>query len=463
MKAIFFQRIFNVILTITLLTVGCQKEETAKLATVTTKPITVLSPTSASSGGDISDDGGASVIARGVCWNTARNPNIETGTKTTDDNIKDTFTSSITGLKPGTNYYVRAYATNKAGTSYGNEVIFQAVEPISDIDNAIKAKMTQYNIPGLSLAIVKNEKLVYIRSYGFSDKENGILCSGDNLFRIASVSKVITAITILKLVQDNLISLDQKVFGSKGILGNDYGTPPVGSNIDSITVRHLFDHTSGWTNTPDDPLATNFYHTQSQLITGIVTNRPLTYTPGSTFYYLNIGYCILGRVIEKVTKMSYENYVKSNILLPCGITEMKIGGNTLEERFPNEVNYYQDAYNYVFWINVKRFDAAGGWIASATDLARFIVRIDRNSFVSDLIDPNLLNQFYFGNTSWGHTGGLAGTRTVLYRMNDTFSFVILTNTWDLYNGNDWLGDLYNELKSQINLISTWPTYDLFQR
>lgn len=262
------------------------------------------------------------------------------------------------------NYFIRMAAfsiififiTSSCKNESDGEVSFKS------LDDAIKIKMNQYNIPALSLAIVKNERLVYNKSYGFSDKEAGIIAENDDLYRIASVSKPITVIAILKLVQDGLLSLDQKVFGPDGVFGNDYGTPPSGSKKDLITVRHLLDHKSGWTNAPNDPMFTDISNTQSQLITDLLANRPLTYTPGVTIYYLNSGYCILGRVIEKITNMSYENYVKSTIFQPCGITEMKIGGNTLNNRYPKEVKYYQGEYSPYspYSMNVTRMDSHGG-------------------------------------------------------------------------------------------------------
>lgn len=448
---------------ILLLALSCQKDSDPKLnagiATLSTTSVSNITSISASSGGNISEDGGGSITARGVVWSTAANPTISLSTKTSDGTGTGSFTSSITGLTDGIRYYLRAYATNAVGTAYGNEVSFQAVSPFSELDNAIALKMSQYNIPGLSVAIVKNEKLVYVRSYGYADIESDQIASNDDLYRIASVSKPITAIAILKLVQDGLVTLDQKVFGTDGILGNDYGTPPVGSNKDLITVRHLLDHKSGWTNSPNDPMFTNIGDTQSQLITDIVTNRPLAYSPGSTYYYLNIGYCILGRVIEKITGSSYESYVRSNAIA-IGITNLKIGGNTLAERFPNEVKYYQSEFS-PYSMNVRRMDSHGGWIASSTDLARFIVRIDRNSAVTDMISSNLLNQFYFGYTNWIHYGSLPGTSSILSRLNDSFSFVVLVNTRTETSPNSILDDLNSTVSGQINSRSTWPTYNLF--
>jgi len=102
----------------------------AVVPTVTTIAVSDITATSASSGGNVSDDGGAPVTARGVCWGTSTNPTIS-DSHTTDGSGTGTFTSSITGLTPDTTYYLRAYATNTAGTAYGNEATFTtAANPI---------------------------------------------------------------------------------------------------------------------------------------------------------------------------------------------------------------------------------------------------------------------------------------------------------------------------------------------
>ena len=94
------------------------------LPSLTTTSISNITISSASSGGTISSDGGATVSARGVCWSTSQNPAVSLSTKTTDGSGTGSFSSSITGLQPGTTYYVRAYATNSAGTAYGSQLSF---------------------------------------------------------------------------------------------------------------------------------------------------------------------------------------------------------------------------------------------------------------------------------------------------------------------------------------------------
>jgi hypothetical protein len=101
-------------------------------AALSTVAISNISNTTASSGGAITNDGGAAVTARGVCWSTSSNPTIVLSTKTIDGSGTVSFTSSITGLLAATTYYVRAYATNSVGTAYGNQVVFttSATPPI---------------------------------------------------------------------------------------------------------------------------------------------------------------------------------------------------------------------------------------------------------------------------------------------------------------------------------------------
>ncbi len=98
------------------------------LGSLNTTNVTAITGVSATSGGNITDDGGADITVRGICWSTSPNPTIS-NSKTTDGNGKGIFSSSLSGLTNGTKYYVRAYATNSVGTSYGNEVNFITLSP----------------------------------------------------------------------------------------------------------------------------------------------------------------------------------------------------------------------------------------------------------------------------------------------------------------------------------------------
>jgi uncharacterized protein (TIGR02145 family) len=102
---------------------------TTTVPTLTTTVATSITRNAATSGGNVTSDGGATVTARGVCWSTTANPTIALSTKTTDGTGTGSFTSSLINLSANTTYYVRAYATNSSGTSYGNEISFTTLQP----------------------------------------------------------------------------------------------------------------------------------------------------------------------------------------------------------------------------------------------------------------------------------------------------------------------------------------------
>ena len=195
--------------------------------------------------------------------------------------------------------------------------------------------------------------------------------------------------------------------------------------------------------------------------------------PGTNYAYSNFGYSILGRVIEKLTGQPYADAVKSLILAPAGISAMRIGGNTLAERMPNEVMYTgQGASPYAF--NLARMDAHGGWIASAVDLAKFLVRVDGGAVKTDLLSPGALaamgtasptNTGYARGWStngpnWWHTGGLPGTGAEMGRITShgRYNFVILTNSQAAGNFSADLDKLFWDARTAT---TRWPAYDLF--
>jgi CubicO group peptidase (beta-lactamase class C family) len=129
--------------------------------------------------------------------------------------------------------------------------------------------------------------------------------------------------------------------------------------------------------------------TAAQLITWTLDNRPLDHVPGTNYDYSNFGYCILGRVIEEITGQTYEQAVKTLVLTPIGITDMTIGGNTFAQKLPKEVTYYGQYGEDPYAMNVSRMDSHGGWIATAADLARFLVYIDKFPVRPDILTPSL--------------------------------------------------------------------------
>ncbi|GAB3517106.1 serine hydrolase [Emticicia fontis] len=345
-----------------------------------------------------------------------------------------------------------------------------------EIDNQINAFMKKYNVTGLTFAITNKEKLAYAKGYGIANKANNTPVTINSLFRIASVSKPITSIAIMKLLEAGKLSLDDKVFGDNGILGNKYGGKPYRNGYENITVKHILEHTAGLaTNDGNDPMFSAFNLTQDQIIENVVKNRNLYSTPGTKYAYSNFGYCVLGRIIEKVSGMAYEQYVRKEILTPTGTGKMQITGNTIATRKENEVVYYNPSdspYTY----NVARMDSHGGWIASSIDLVKLMSQVDGFRIKPDILKFETIdtmtkfsplgsnyslgwqvNQSY----NWWHTGLLTGTSSELVRAANGFSWAIITNYGVLGTNDAYFTDLDNLGWNIINAIKEWPDYDLF--
>lgn len=342
------------------------------------------------------------------------------------------------------------------------DVQYRATFHFSELDQRIDSLRSKYDIPAITVAIVRNDSLVYINCYGVQDVDTQTPTLNSNLFRIASISKPITVVALLKLMQEGKLTMNDKVFGEGSILGEEFGALPEKSAWKNITIRHLIEHKAGIENVPDDPMFRYKDLTHREIIKRVIAERPLSSEPGEKNYYSNMGYNILGRVIEKITGLNYDTYVTQEILVPCGITRMQLAQNTLEQRLTGEVVYFQpDEEGWTYTMDVNRMDAHGGWLASATDLARFITHVDRINIVPDIVYKDWLSQTYLGFEEWTHTGSLPGTATMLTRMNDEFSFVFLANrrSWD----KDFWNDISSAMKESIKERKVWPKTDMFSK
>jgi CubicO group peptidase (beta-lactamase class C family) len=349
---------------------------------------------------------------------------------------------------------------------------------LSLIDAKIQAYMSANAIPGLSIAITKQERLVFAKGYGYADTGTKEQVNPDHLFRIASISKPNTALAIMTLIEAGKLTADQKVFGAGAILGTQYGTKPYNDKVKAITVKHLLQHTSGWVGNdadgdgqPDeDWMFMNSSMSQSELIGWVLDNRPPKNQPGKVYQYLNFGYCLLGRVIEKVSGQQYENYVKTAVHAKCGIQRMQIGGNTQTERRPGEVTYYgSNAYG----LNLRRMDAHGGWIATPIDLMRLMARTDGFTVKTDILKAVDETTMFTGSSAnpgygmgWivsngfrGHNGAMNGTIGFLVRRDDGFSFAVLANIRP--NADQFCFTLKGVLDDIVGSVADWPEYDLF--
>jgi len=224
------------------------------------------------------------------------------------------------------------------------------LSPCCGFDREIQKFMQARNIPGGAVAVVKDGRLAYTRGYGWADRENKVPVKPTSLFRIASISKPFTAVAVLELVEEQKLRLNSPVWGLRDLPS----WIPAGKNADErwkqITVRHLLQHTGGWDRDKSfDPMfrsrdiATSFAlpnPPDPRVIIRYMLGKPLDFNPGTRYAYSNFGFCVLGRVIEQISRTSYEKFVQEKVLAPMGISRMRIGASLADKRAEGEVRYY---------------------------------------------------------------------------------------------------------------------------
>src|SRR5260370_17834875 len=137
---------------------------------------------------------------------------------------------------------------------------------------------------------------------------------------------------------------------------------------------------------------------QPELITWTLNNRPLDNPPGQRYAYANCGYCVLGRVIEKLPGETYADQVRSEVLGRCGVTDMTISGNSLEQRQRDEVKYYGQGEN-PYDMNVTRMDSHGGWLARPADVVKFMMHVDGFARPPNILKVHTIQTMTAGSTA----------------------------------------------------------------
>jgi len=373
------------------------------------------------------------------------------------------------------------------------------IKSLRPIDSMVNRVMKSLKLEGATVAVVKDEKLIYAKGFGYADKSVKELVTPEHRFRIGSVSKLVTAIAVLKLVDDGEIGLDDYVFGENGILkGKPYNSIK-NNNFYKIKVKHLLNHTSGWSLiTYGDPMFiphkinkmdNTGYPIEFDDVIKFVTSRHLPYKPGTRFNYSNFGYCLLGRIVEVVTGDDYEDWVQDEILEPNDIHNMEIAGNFEKSRKKNEVKYYdyspdnqqlsfdgsgKMAYKPYGADDIEMLGPAGGWLATGTDLMHLLVLVDgyKNRY-KDILSDDLMNKMVKGvggvqrplgwrsvnGEHWWRTGTLSGTSALLTRDLNGMSWVIVSNTTprrgSFPSTSRWA------IREAFKQIKSWPDHDLF--
>ena len=364
-------------------------------------------------------------------------------------------------------------------------------------DAAIRRFMRYWDIKGGSFALMRNDSLIYAKGYGYSDIKDSIECEVKNVFRVASVSKLITAVAIMRLCETGKLSTQDLVFGEEGILCDSLFLNYRDKNIKKITVEHLLRHTGGFANPHGDAafntdLVAKYLDKELPLsmddMVQYATRIRLRARPGGWFNYSNLGYIILSIVIEKASGMPYETYVKDSILAPMGCYDMHLAHNYSDEFLDNEVNYYEvkeaepvPAYDGSDTLVMKSrggndvhgLYGAGGWVASPVELLRFVSAIDncpvKGEFLSqESIDFMTMYSKNFKPAGWAsvtsrewlRTGTMAGTSALIKAQKDGYTWVFISNS------SSWTGPALSrrmgrDITRALQRVKKWPEVDYF--
>lgn len=276
---------------------------------------------------------------------------------------------------------------------------------LEPFDRLAQRLIRDHQIPGLAIAVTERGRLVHASGYGVADLDTGQPVTPQTLFRIASISKPITAVAVLRLASQGAITLDAPLIDQSGMTeAYQEAIKLNGSTVDprwqQVTVRQALQHRGGWDRDQSfDPMfRSGPFAEELQIappagardVIRAMFNKPFDFDPGTRYAYSNFGYNLLGRVIESKSGMTYEAYVRDKVLRPLGITRMRIGRTRLADRVPGESRYHHPGtapsvfaedfgkpvpHPYGSWY-LEAMDSHGGWIASAIDLARFASAFD---------------------------------------------------------------------------------------
>lgn len=324
---------------------------------------------------------------------------------------------------------------------WAQDVITTLPEPAETL---ARNYMKEFAVPGLQLTYRRGSRELYNGCFGEADHAEHRSVKPDSLFRIASNSKAFTSAAIFLLVEAGRLQLTDRVFAPDGLLPQFAELGEHQDWLHAITVHQLLTHTGGgWGNERNDPMFEKPGFNHEELIRWALETHPLQHPPGEKYAYSNFGYCVLGRVIERVSKKSYAEFVQQHVLRPARIHDMRIGTN---QSAANEVRYYGQDNQRPYDIPIFRMDAHGGWIASAADMANFMAGLfspSDDEGAPPILKPESLKTMIAGTqanpnyacglainkagNAW-HTGSLPGTMSLMVHTHGKMVWAVVLNT-----------------------------------
>jgi len=312
------------------------------------------------------------------------------------------------------------------------------------INGIVSAFVSDNHVPGLSVAIVDHGQAIFSQGYGLADVENSVPVTAETVFRIASLSKPITATAAMKLVEAGRLSLDEPV--------QKY-CPAFPQKQWPVTVRQVLSHQSGIRDYRNDEETINTRHYASikEALTQFAED-PLEFQPGTKMHYTSYGYIVVGCVIEGASGMSYSDYMRQAIFQPTHMPATRL--DDVFAIIPHRAHGYKisstgDLQNAVF-VDVSNKPPGSGINSNARDMENFVAALYAGKLVSNVTLQQMLTAqktadgkaticglgffrrgpigTYRGLDEAGHGGDQQGFSSVLYLLPERqFGVVVLSN------------------------------------
>lgn len=243
---------------------------------------------------------------------------------------------------------------------------------IERVDQLVAGQMSRAKIPGLSIAIVTDLKLRWANGYGTADLENGVPATKETNYRLASISKTITAAAILQLVENGKLDLDAPI---------QRYVPTFPKKPWPVTARQLLGHVAGIrTYKPGEMENTHHYATLTEALT-VFKDDPLEFQPGTSYLYSSEGYTILAVAVEGASGMNYFDYVRTHIFVPAGMEGAR--AESVSAIIPHRTQGYRKLPSGEL-VNSDLADMSSKAVTCATvgDLAKFAIAFLSGKLVS---------------------------------------------------------------------------------
>ena len=373
------------------------------------------------------------------------------------------------------------------------------------IDTTLTNFQNKWKIPGLSIAIAKDGRLIYAKGFGYADTTKKILVTPNHLFRFSSCTKTMTSLALMQLVENGKISVDDNVFGEKGILNSSLYSNITDSLIYLIKVKHLLRHNVGW---PDiDIIGENTASIELNLPipAGIEENvkyfllQKQEFYPGTQFRYANVNYLFLGQIISELSGKTYKDHIIDNFLPQLGIKTVFPSSSDINDIPPNAVLHYDYQGEMLPWVfdttklvpesysnNSLPMLADGAWVMRPIDMVRIILAMDGLDYPEDIVNNETLELMTSLNTEikkpyamgmyvvkgrWFHSGAWSwGNGAIWMKTKNNVCYAIATNTLPNTGTTEeekyetmarYLRELIELLPDEFNNITSYPNIDLF--